>query len=49
MVRAGLIEKETLEQSLEADEEGSHKHVPKDLRKKLCKDLETQHMSGMFK
>ena len=34
MVWAGLTEKETIEQSLEADGEGSHKHIPKGFRKK---------------
>lgn len=34
MVRADLIEKVTIEQRLEADEEGSHKHIQKDIRQK---------------
>ena len=50
-VRVGLIEKATTEQRLEAGEEASTSSSKRTSgrRKKLCKDLESQCMSGMFK
>lgn len=47
----GLTVRVTVEQRLEADEEGSQKHSQRDIRQKeeIRQIIEAQHMSDMFK